>query len=212
MTPNIIKEKLLIVEGKDEVNVFTKLLNHLEIDTIQIFDIGGKDRFKKELIFLKDVPGFDTVTALGVIRDADNDANIAFQSVAGTLKCCGLTPPDKHNTFSNNIPSELSPKTCVFIISRDDNQGMLEDLCLASVENKPAMKCVIALCECISELWIYERIAAPKNIAKAKTQAYLACMPDIAGSIGVGAEKSYWNLDNRAFDKLKSFIRTLKEI
>ena len=42
-----IKEnRILAVEGKDEVNFFKALLKYENIEKIQIEDIGGKDNFK----------------------------------------------------------------------------------------------------------------------------------------------------------------------
>ena len=40
MNIRIVKKRLLLVEGKDELNFFTALLNTLHIDTVQIIDIG----------------------------------------------------------------------------------------------------------------------------------------------------------------------------
>ena len=44
MNIRIVKKRLLLVEGKDELNFFTALLNTLNIDTVQIIDIGGKQQ------------------------------------------------------------------------------------------------------------------------------------------------------------------------
>ena len=44
--PKISSEKVLLVEGKDELNFFEALLPFLKFkSTIQVIDVGGKDQF-----------------------------------------------------------------------------------------------------------------------------------------------------------------------
>ncbi|KJU87641.1 hypothetical protein MBAV_000165, partial [Candidatus Magnetobacterium bavaricum] len=50
----------------------------------------------------------------------------------------------------------------------------------------------------------------PKNIPKAKAQAYLAIMPDIVNSVGVGAAAGYWNFASDELDDLRGFLGNLK--
>ncbi|GEM_PF-1861259 len=56
MATNIDTEKLLLVEGRDEVNFFTAFLKHTGIEDIQIIPVGGKDKFKVELPTLLNAP------------------------------------------------------------------------------------------------------------------------------------------------------------
>ena len=42
----ITKPKVLIVEGKDEELLFSKLIDHLELQDIEIWDIGGKTKIR----------------------------------------------------------------------------------------------------------------------------------------------------------------------
>ena len=87
----------------------------------------------------------------------------------------------------------------------NSDAGMLEDLCLKTVENHPAMGCVQPFTSCISELE-----ESPNNIVKAKAQAFLAAMPELANSVGVGAQKGYWNFKSEELTDLKSFIGNLR--
>ena len=87
----------------------------------------------------------------------------------------------------------------------NSDAGMLEDLCLKTVEHHPAMHCVELFIDCISKL---EK--PPNNITKAKAQAFLAAMPKLANSVGVGAQKGYWNFNSEELTDLKSFINNLR--
>ena len=51
------KPKLLIGEGKDEIQIFTAMLRHLGIDDIKVEDYGGKTKLPDYLDALKLRPG-----------------------------------------------------------------------------------------------------------------------------------------------------------
>ena len=64
------KEKLLLVEGKDEEFFFEKLLQKHNIQEIQVIAVYGKQRFRKYFPELKKISGFNKkVSSLAVIHD-----------------------------------------------------------------------------------------------------------------------------------------------
>ncbi len=196
-----IREKtVLAVEGQDEVNFFDALLRYLEITGFEIRDVGGTSRFKDKLPALVKMSGFSDVEALAVIRDADKDANAAFDSVRYVLTKEGLEPPARMNRFSDG-----NPVIGISIMTGDSDRGMLEDLCLRTVKDHPAMECVDIFVDCVSEL-----ADPPKTLEKAKTQAFLASMPTIVNSIGLGAQKGYSNFDSSELSGLVSSIDNLR--
>jgi len=139
------------------------------------------------------------VTHLGIVRDKDEDE--AFKSISNIVATAGLKPPTKHSTFSDG-----NPKVGIFIMPGTTVKGtMLEDLCLKTVENYPAMKCVNNFVSCASALE-----TKPKNIPKAKAQTFLAAQPEIVNSVGLGAQKNYWDFGSPALDELKKFLSNLK--
>jgi hypothetical protein len=205
----IKSKKILGVEGTDEKNFFDALLKYMGIMDFDIREVGGKDRFKDKLPALRIVPGFSNadgspfVTHLAIVRDKNSDN--AFKSVVGILKKEGFTPPNKHGQFSNG-----NPKVGIFIMPGEIEGTMLEDLCLKTVENYPAMKCVNEFATCVSDLE-----SKPKNISKAKVQifkaqVFLAAQPEVVDLVGLGAQKKYWNFDSPALEELKQFLNNLK--
>ncbi|KAF5426801.1 MAG: hypothetical protein C5S41_02185, partial [Candidatus Methanomarinus sp.] len=66
-------------------------------------------------------------------------------------------------------------------------------------------ECVNAFIDCASGL-----DDPPKIMAKAKAQVFLAAMPKISNSVGVGAQKGYWNLDSDELNDLRLFIGNLR--
>lgn len=207
---SINSKKVIAVEGKDEINFFNALLRHMNITDFDIREIGGKDQFPKKLPALLKARGFylgdgsSFVTHLAIIRDRDEDK--AFKSIATIVANAGLKPPTKHSEFSNG-----SPKVGIFIMPGETIDGtMLEDLCLKTVENHKAMTCVNEYASCISALE-----PTPKNIPKSKVQifkaqVFLAAQPEIVDSVGLGAQKKYWDFESHALDELKEFLIKLK--
>ncbi len=206
----IKSKKLLAVEGKDEENFFDALLKHMNITDFDIHQVGGKNQFPKKFPALLKTSGFfapddsPLVTHLGIVRDKDKDE--AFKSISDIVATAGLKPPTKHSTFSDG-----NPKVGIFIMPGTKVKGtMLEDLCLKTVENHKAMQCVNEFSSCVSAL-----PTSPKNISKAKVhvfkaQVFLATQPEIVDSVGLGAQKKYWNFNSPALDELKQFLRNLK--
>ncbi len=209
--PKPIKSrKVLAVEGKDEENFFDALLRHMNITDFDIREVGGKGQFRKKLPALVDARGFfladgsSFVTHLAIIRDKDEDK--AFESIATIVGNTRLTPPTKPSEFFNG-----NPKVGIFIMPGETIDGtMLEDLCLKTIENHNAMTCVNEFASCISALE-----PTPKNIPKAKVQVFkaqvfLAAQPEIVDSVGLGAQKKYWDFESSALDELKKFFIKLK--
>jgi hypothetical protein len=201
----ITSKKVLAVEGQDEKNFFDVFLKHLGINAFQIEDVGGKNQFPKKFPALLKMPGFFNaddspfVTHLVIIRDKDKDQ--AFESIVGIVRKEKLAPPDSHAQFS-----EANPKVGIFIMPGETVEGtMLEDLCLKTVENDPVMNCVNEFVSCVSALKI-----KPKKLSKAKAQTFLAAQPDIVNSVGLGAQKSYWDFDSPVLDELKQFLSHLR--
>lgn len=195
------KTRLLAVEGDDEVNFFEKLLEYIGISkNVDIRKSGGKDNLKNLMQAFTITRGFRAIEVIAVIRDADENANDAFKSVTGILKKIGLKSPKKPGEFSSGKPS-----VGVFIIPDNSSGGMLEDLCLDCVRDHEAMKCVDEFIACTQRLK-----EGPQNIPKAKAQAFLAAKPRIVNSVGLGAQKGYWNFDSQRLRPLINFLKRLK--
>ena len=200
----ITKERILAVEGKDEGEFFKALLQHQKIDTFQVFPMDGKDRFKNELPLLMSTDGFSRVHTLGFIRDAEEkEAGSAFQSICGTLKKSGLPVPKKIDAIIQKAKMRIG----VFIMPNNLDEGMLEDLCIASVRITPLFQCLERYLACCSAC--LPAVEAIKNPSKAMIQAYLACKSPIINSLGVAAQKGYWDFDHACFSDIKGFLRGL---
>jgi hypothetical protein len=194
----IESRKILAVEGKDEYEFFDALFKHMNIVDVRIEEVGGKDQFKDKLPALVRSSGFSVnVEKFAVVRDADQNANSAFRSIRNILKKEGLEPPNDKNQFSRK-----NPNVGIYIMPGNSSKGMLEDLCLSTVQNTPAIACVDIFVECCKE----NLNEPPLNPSKAKVQAYLAAMPKVVNRLGIGAQRGYWNFNCQELDQVKLFL------
>lgn len=205
----IESKKLLLVEGKDEENFFTSFLKKTDISGIQIIPCGGRDQLKHKLPPIIKTPNFKTVKSLGVIQDADDSAPSALNRVCDTLKQHKFNPPDKHGEFKEDKEKNL--KTGIFIMPDGQNPGMLESLCLFSVKDEKINRCINSFMACVNNP-LNENSSPykkPKNTDKARLRAFLAAMEEDCSSLGIAAQKSYWDFKSPEFKPLLNFLQNI---
>ncbi len=194
----IHQPKLLIGEGEEEVRFFHAFLSYLNLNEIQVEQYGGKNNLSAYLrTLVTPRAGFQNLTAIAITRDADQDADAAFQSVCAALRRADLSQPERHGEFTMH-----SPRVGVFIMPDGKSAGMLEDLCLAAQQADLAMSCVEGYFECLAQA----QHPLPENMSKARLHAWLASrkLPD--KRLGEAAESGYFDWENSAFDALKKFL------
>ncbi len=114
----------LLVEGKDHLNFFEALIEHLSLENVQIQDFGGVNELRSFLPALVNMPNFhEIVESIGIVRDAESSSEGAFQSVQTSLTNAKLSVP--HNLEE---PTATLPKVTVLILPGNNRQGMLETL------------------------------------------------------------------------------------
>ena len=197
---SITYEKILLVEGNDAFQFFKALLRYLNLlSDIEIRNFGGVN----DLDFLETLritDGFDQVTSLAIIRDAENNAASAFDSVCHILRQTGFDIPHQPMTSIGS-----SPQISVFILPDCINEGALETLCLETVRNDLAMPCVDQFFTCIQN----NGLPLPGNIQKANLHAFLSSRQRPHLLIGQAAHAGYWPWDHAALDSLKRFLNNI---
>ncbi len=197
----IEKRKQLLVEGNDADSFLTVLLKNLKITSIQIQNYGGKDELKGFLKQFLKAPGFqEKVESLGIVRDAETSPKSAFQSICSALKIAGFPVPQ--------IPLEKTktqPCISVFILPDNKTKGMLETICLRSVEKDSTMVCIDTYFKCLKK----KLNTLPKNIEKARLQAFLASRKKVPRKLGIAAMQNVWPWDSPVFKNIKQFLNSL---
>jgi hypothetical protein len=197
----IEREKVVVAEGKETCILLERFLAFLgAADSIQVRDFGGVSELRSYLGLLRKIDGFQQLQSLGVVRDAETDAAAAFQSVCGALSSAGLPSPAGPGLLVGG-----SPRVGVFILPDGASPGMIETLCLAAVREDPAAHCVDEYLDCLRR----SGIEGPRNVEKARVQAFLASRPEACAHLGLGAKKGYWPWEGSAFGPLGSFLTSL---
>lgn len=199
MTIRINKRKLLLGEGIEEVKFFDALLRYLQISDVQTIQYGGKSNLKNMFPALVKSSGFSSVLSIGITRDADDDFQSAFQSVCSGIKKANLPIPEINNSFIGK-----NPKIGISIISGDGNTGMLEDLCLNSISDDPAIRCVDDFISCIQQVG-----CNPKNLSKAKIHTWLASRDRSDMKLGDAALAKCLSFDHSTYESLIKFLRQI---
>lgn len=199
----ITSSKIILVEGKDEIEFLTALCNNESIDDFQFIEIGGIDRFKDEFPAILNDRNFDDVTSLAIIRDADKSQQAAVQSLQHYLKKYSLPTPSNHC----EIKSIENLKVGIFVMPGNRDSGMLENLVLDSVADHPVK---IEADRFIDQLKLkLSDKEFPLNEHKARLHAFLSGMRKFIPSIGIAAQKGYFNFDSVHFNELKIFLKSL---
>ncbi len=197
-------DRLLLVEGKDEVNLFRALIKHrfaMGESGIQVIDAGGKVKFPENMQAIQvAAQARPTIRSIGVVRDADENPDGAFQSVCHHLRNTEFRPPKQHASHSDGVPS-----VGVFIVPDGINPGAIETLCRRSVEGSDTARCVDNYLDCLEANGALESNSGDKSF----THAYLAANSDPVARVGEGAKMGVWNLDSAAFDELANFISAI---
>lgn len=204
--------KLLAVEGQDEVNFFDALLTDMGIRDVQVWPVGGKDRFRAQFPALVLAPGFEAIRVYAIIRDADTSASKTFESVVHLLRKNNQPTPRKSGGFAQVSKGR---RVGVFVLPGCSEQGMLEDLCLRTVSAHSARPCVEQFMACLKKALPAKPAGArdkasagyfPKCEPKARARAFLAAMYEDAPSVGVAAKMGCWGLKHEALADLRRFL------
>ena len=197
---NLIEPIQLLVEGNDGRNFFEAFLLHESISGVQVQNFGGNPELGPFVRNLSRQSDFgEIVRSIGIIRDAETDAGSAFQSAQQALRSAELPVPDNPGATASGQPS-----TSIFILPGGDRAGMLETLLTESIRGSAENDCIDEFFRCLETSgWI------PKRPDKARAQAFLATQESPGVSVGVAAQRKYWELDHPAFDDLRRYLRSL---
>ena len=199
----IQQPKRVLVEGDDEVRLFGALAKHLGISDLQINQYGGSPKLRSYLKAFQLLDGVENIKSLAVVADADSDRNRAEDRIRGALSAADLPSPSE----PLEVLSQDSLCVCYLVVPHEAESGMIEDVCLDSVESDPAIDCVDGYFECIRQT----NVPGPKEVrmAKARLHAFLASREEPHLRLGEAADKGIWDFEADAFRPLKDLLALL---
>ena len=192
----------LLVEGNDHRNFFRAFMSHLLLEDIQVRSFGGVNDLSRFLRAFVNDPGFrETVQRVGIVRDAEDSAVGAFQSVQSSLTGASLSLPERPES-----PSKGKPSVNVLILPGRGESGMLETLLCETFAGSPEGDCIGSFFDCLAE----NGVGDIRRPYKARAWAYLTTRPEPHHSVGYATTKGYWgDLDQPVFRIVRDFLTSL---
>lgn len=151
------KTRLILVEGKDDIEFFKRLVSHLQstgtplpnYSNCEILGFGGKDKLANFLFQLINDPAFDKVTHIGIVRDFDFDTD-AFSSIRSALRTANREAGKNALPIPQAILLPTSEQPCVAALTIPlEREGALETMLLEVISGDSLMNCVDEFFSCI---------------------------------------------------------------
>lgn len=193
---------LLFVEGYSDLIFYAELLKSMGYSRSEFYieTIEGKSGVKlRQFASLHLKPdNLQIINRVGVILDADNDAQAAFQIAQSALKdSANVTIPTPNQWVQNG-----KTKFGIFIVSGTGGKGEIESLVWESWKgNGPLRSCVDQFINC-SEATGFRL----KSIDKVRIGAVLSVMNEDDPRLGPGARNRLFDFSANEFTPLKSFL------
>jgi len=206
----IEKEKVLFVEGYDEVYFFDSLLKHMGSDIsekIQVVSYDGKAKLNDSISMISKTETFiEKVSVIAITRDADKDMSTALDSINYTLKNIFRLPKVTHNSF---VESD-SLKAGAFVLPGNAVSGELEDLVLLALAGNDVCNLVDKYLDDLKKETQPDKLTSsfhfPRKKSKAKLQIYFSSMKESDTRTGISAQRKYVDFDHECFDDIKQFL------
>jgi hypothetical protein len=193
--------KLVICEGKQDIAVLKGICDSSTIAGLTIEGCGGRDNLERYLVDLHIRPEFTRmeVESVAIMIDAEASAEASWQKLKNAVQLAFKAELIEQGVFAGD-----RPRIGGFVVSGDGGRGMIEDLCLASVSDRPGYACLEEYFKCLAD-----KTDQKKYHPKAKFRAWMASQSEYEFHVGKAAEKGFLPWDNPAFTPLREFLRQL---
>jgi len=202
---SIEKPVAVAVEGLD---YFYTLLNQIkdvpDLQDVQFWDFkrSGNGELSRWLSMFKTLEGFeDRVRAVGVIRDAEDDAAGMADSIKSAFGNNGFPIPD-----GPMVVTSAKPAVGFLLIPHDADSGCLEHAVLQAASPDLPMQCVEEYLDCVEN---GSKTPNPNWRAKLKVHALIATGKNPAWTLGQSVGAGLWNMEHAAVRVMTDFIRKL---
>ena len=202
---SIEKPVAVAVEGLD---YFYTLLNQIkdapDLQDVQLWDFKGPDNgeLSRWLSLFKKLEGFeDRVRAIGVIRDAEDNAAGMADRIKSAFGNNGFPIPDGPMVVTSGKPA-----VGFLLIPHGADSGCLEHAVLQAASPDLPMQCVEEYLDCVEH---GGRNPNPNWRAKLKVHALIAAGKNPAWTLSESARAGLWDMEHAAVRVMMDFIRKL---
>ena len=213
-TAAITKKCLIFCEGIDEYFFLIYWLNSKALANeegfsrdIQVVNFGGNSDLADTLQSYRLVENFSSVTHLMIIRDAEQDAHAAIQSIQSALLFAGFTAPDSTAQWCLDSANGIHIGFMLFPeLTANPVSGTLEDLCLQILADSDAPQYLAEIDPFLQNISAHHgRFSHPH---KTKLHTYFSVSDKFTGlKIGESAKAGAFDWSHTRLDPLKDFVR-----
>lgn len=217
-TINPKTKHLILCEGIDEKLFFIWFLDYFKkkssldynkYNEIQIEDIGGNGELVAQLGVWKLVAGFDDLKTVGIIRDAETDADAALKSIQHCFSYNGMPKPQ--DCFELTANPNGGARTVFGILpgTKTDNKwdnGTLEDLCLKILNDSQSSEKIDLLSKYLEQAQVDFKYKI-KHMHKARLHTYFSSNePFIGLKIGEATKCRAFDFESNALNNFKKMF------
>jgi hypothetical protein len=200
---------VLFVEGYSDLTFYAELMKHIGLhDRCFIQDLGGKghELLREQARALLTPDRLAQICAVGVLLDADKDADGAFSLARNALK--GAVDVDVPRRGEWVRASDSKVRYGVFIVGDGDKQVEVESLAWAAWSGKPDNA---AFRGCVEDFIKCARKQGKKlkSTDKVRIGAVLSVLNEDDPRLGPGARRHLFEFEAAAFAELRAFLKAM---
>lgn len=188
--------KLFLAEGSSEAFFLESLFTDRGFDESEycVFCIEGIDNLRPNLHFLSTEPNFHLVKSMGIMVDANGDADARLTSVLSSLKRYGCA--DDSTSFNGgNIAVYKGLRIGLFISPGNSEPGTIETLTVREIRDQQESECIEALEGCIKS------VCGAVLSEKALTQIYISIKNGSLCGVGRAFQAGILKVEHPAYEE-----------
>lgn len=203
----VLKQKVILVEGEDELYFFIWALQVLDVckDEIQVLTFGGVNNLTNFLKILKNDDNYSKITDILILRDAESNLQDAIRSVQSSLNEIGF----RHSGRIFRLEDLNNKRVGIgFFTKQSDierNSGTLEDLLICMTANSDALTAAQRSFEAF-----VANGGTSTHPHKTLLHLYLTLDSSTVGlKIGEATKAGAWDFQSSSFEPFLTLIRDI---
>lgn len=210
----IVKPYIILCEGKDAMLFLIRFLESKDLgydarfaNGIQVLDFGGNENLPAFLKSFKNMEGFDKISSLLIVRDAERDAKKAQTDIKGALKNACLSVPESCNIWVNDETEDMRISYTLFPnCSGSAKNGTLEDLCWSILSEENIVIIKEQITQFIDQLKLKQLRDFPRQF-KSRLHTYFSVTDEyVSMKIGEAAAANAFDWSSNCLQPLKQLI------
>ncbi|WP_080058925.1 DUF3226 domain-containing protein [Spirosoma aerolatum] len=206
-----VREKFnakLLVEGNDDQHVVWAICEKYNIpETFDVIDCEGISRILERLpLELKQ----ESIKAIGVVLDADQDLQKRWKNLSGILSSFGYAIPDQPSPEGfTHLPHDIYPTIGIWLMPDNLQSGMLEDFIRLLIRPNDLLSPFVEQALVQLEAQPIDSRYSEIHRAKAYIHTWLAWQKDPGTPMGLAVTKTYLDHNTELCQRFVNWLNRL---